>query len=65
VGSEVSMLIKTVKDAAVSGYAHAYVITRPWKVIVDGKWLVDKTGRPRRFSNEQAAIAAAKRATAR
>jgi hypothetical protein len=54
--------IKAVKDYAVSGYAHAHVAIKPWVVYVDGKRLVDKSERPRRFSTESAAIAAARRA---
>ena len=53
--------IKAAKDAAVSGYAHAHVVMKPWKVYVDRKLLVDKGGRPRRFSTERAAMAAARR----
>jgi hypothetical protein len=55
--------IKTVKDYAVSGYAHAHVAIKPWTVYVDDKRLVDKSGRPRRFSTEGAAIAAARKAS--
>lgn len=54
-------VIKAIKDAAVSGYAHAYVVMKPWKVYVDRKLLQDKGGRPRRFSTEHAAMAAARR----
>ena len=54
-------MIKAIKDAAVSGYARAYVVIKPWKVYVDRKLLVDKGMRPRRFSTEHAAIAAARR----
>ena len=53
--------IEAVKEAAVSGYAHAHVAIKPWTVFIDGKRLVDKSNRPRRFSTERAAIAAAKR----
>ena len=53
--------IKAVKDYAVSGYAHAHVAIKPWVVHVDRKQLVDKSGRPRRFSTEAAAMAAARR----
>jgi len=53
--------IKAVKDYAVSGYAHAHVAIKPWKVYVDRVILVDKGGRPRRFSTERAAMAAARR----
>jgi hypothetical protein len=53
--------IKTIKDYAVSGYAHAHVVIKPWVVYVDGRRLEDKRGAPRRFSTEQAAIAAARR----
>ncbi len=56
--------IKVVKDPAVSGYAHAYVVTKPWMIYVDGKQLMDKGGRPRRFSTEAAAMAAARRSIA-
>ncbi len=51
--------VRAVEDAAVSGYAHAYVAIKPWKAYVDGHLLVDKWKRPRRFSTEEAAIAAA------
>lgn len=54
-------VIKAVKDPAVSGYAHAHVALKPWKVHIDRKLLVDKGGRPRRFSTEHAAMAAARR----
>jgi hypothetical protein len=53
--------IKTVKDPAVSGYAHAHVAIKPWTVFVDGKKIVDKAGRPRRFATEHAALSAARR----
>jgi hypothetical protein len=53
--------IKAVKDPAISGYAHAGVVTRPWMVRVDGRPLVDKWKRPRRFATEAAAVAAARR----
>lgn len=53
--------IKAVKDPAVSGYAHAFVVIKPWKVFVDRQPLLDKNGRPRRFSTEHAALAAARR----
>lgn len=56
--------IKAIKDPAVSGYAHAFVITKPWTVSVDRKLLADKHGRPRRFSTERAAMAAARRSIA-
>lgn len=56
--------IKTVKDPAVSGYAHAFVVIKPWMVFVDGALLLDKSGRPRRFSTEEAARIAAKRSLA-
>jgi len=54
--------IKAVKDYAVSGYAHAHVTIKPWTVYVDRTRLVDKGGRPRRFSTEAAAMTAARRA---
>jgi len=54
-------MIKTVKDPAVSGYAHAFVRIKPWTVLIDGSRLTDKRGRVRRFSTEDAAIAAARR----
>jgi len=57
--------IKAVKDPAVSGYAHAHVAIKPWTVYVDRKQLIDKSGRPRRFSTEAAAIAAARRSSRR
>jgi len=53
--------IKAVKDPAVSGYAHAFVVMKPWTIYIDRKQLVDKSGRPRRFSTERAAMAAARR----
>jgi hypothetical protein len=56
--------IKAVKDYAVSGYAHAHVTIKPWVAYVDRKRLVDKGGRPRRFSTERAAMAAARRSIA-
>lgn len=56
--------IKAVKDYAVSGYAHAHAAIKPWTVYVDRKRLVDKGGRPRRFSTERAAMAAARRSLA-
>lgn len=55
--------IKAVKDYAVSGYAHAHVQIRPWKVFIDRRPLLDRGGRPRRFSTERAALAAALRST--
>ena len=56
--------IKAIKDYAVSGYAHAHVSIKPWKVLVDRVLLVDKGGRSRRFSTERAALAAARRSIA-
>jgi len=56
--------IKVVKDPAVSGYAHAYVLVKPWTVFVDRQQLLDKSGGPRRFSTERAAMAAARRSIA-
>jgi len=56
--------IKAVKDPAVAGYAHAHVAVKPWTVYVEGTRLVDKGGRPRRFSTESAAVAAAQRSIA-
>ena len=53
--------IKAVRDPAVSGYSHAFVLVKPWTVYVDRKQLVDKSGRPRRFSTQAAALAAARR----
>lgn len=53
--------IKAVKDYAISGYAHAHVVIKPWKVYVNCKLLVDKSDRPRRFSTEDAALSAARR----
>lgn len=52
--------IGAVKDPVVRGYACACDV-RPWKVHVDGVPLLDKRGRPRRFTTERAAIAAARR----
>lgn len=56
--------IKAVKDYAVSGYAHAHVVIKPWVVYVGRAQLVDKSGRPRRFATERAAMAAARRSIA-
>lgn len=53
--------IKAVKDPAIAGYAHAFVATKPWKVFIDQQPLLDKGGRPRRFSSERSALAAARR----
>lgn len=53
--------IKAVKDAVTSGYAHAFVVTRPWVAIVEGKKLMNRRGGVRRFTTEAAAIAAARR----
>ena len=57
-------VIKAVKDPAVSGYAHAFVVIKPWTVFVGRQQLVDKSGRPRRFATEHAALAAARRSIA-
>lgn len=51
--------IRAVKDPAVAGYAHAFVVTRPWTVYIGADRLVDRRGKPRRFSTERAALAAA------
>jgi hypothetical protein len=53
--------IKAVKDPAIRGYASAGAVIKPWAVRVDGRPLVDKWKRPRRFATEAAAIAAARR----
>lgn len=53
--------IKAVKDYACRGYASVAAVIKPWTVYVDRKQLVDKSGRPRRFSTESAAMAAASR----
>lgn len=53
--------IKVIKDPAVSGYAHAFVVIKPWTAFIDRQQLLDKSGRPRRFSTERAALAAARR----
>ena len=53
--------IKPIKDYARRGYASAGAVIKPWTVLVDRKLLVDKTGRPRRFATERAALAAARR----
>lgn len=53
--------IKAVKNHVVSGYAHAHVAIKPWKVFVDRRPLLDKGGRPRRFSTERSALAVARR----
>ena len=55
--------ISAVKDPAVSGYAHAFVAVKPCLAIVDGKRLIDKAGRVRRFATEGAALTAARKAT--
>lgn len=54
-------LVKAVKNAAHGGYASAAVLLKPWIVYVDGRQLVDASGRPRRFGTEAAALAAGKR----
>jgi hypothetical protein len=56
--------IRAVMDPAVAGYAHASVAIKPWKVFVDRQPLLDKGGRPRRFSTERAAMASARRSIA-
>jgi len=56
--------IKAIRDNAVRGYASAFAPIRPWTAYVDGKRLVDKGGRPRRFSTEKAALSAARRSIA-
>ena len=56
--------IRAVKDPATSGYAHAFVVMRPWTVFVGDRKLVDRRRRARRFATEVAALAAAKRAVA-
>ena len=53
--------VHAVKDPAISGYAHAFVTVKPWKVYVDGRLLVDGRKRPRRYSTEAAALAAGQR----
>ncbi len=53
--------IETVKDYARRGGTSAAATFRPWVACVDGKRLVDRRGNPRRFSTEDAAIAAARR----
>ena len=53
--------IKAVKDYAQRGYASAASVIKPWTVYVDRKQLIDKSGRPRRFSTEAAAMVAARR----
>ena len=55
-------VIKAVRDYAQRGYASAAAAIKPWIVYVGRDQLVDKSGRPRRFSTERAAIAAARRA---
>lgn len=52
--------IRAVKDPAIAGYAHAFVAVRPWTVYIGDDRLIDKSGRPRRFSTEDAALTAAK-----
>ena len=56
-----SLSIKAIKDYATRGYASAGALIKPWVVRVDGRPLVDKWKRPRRFATEAAAIAAARR----
>lgn len=56
--------IKVVKDPAISGYAHAFVVIKPWTVFIGRQQLLDKSGRPRRFSTERAALVAARRSVA-
>lgn len=53
--------IKATRDYAQRGYASAASVIKPWVVYVYGRRLMDKSGRPRRFSTEAAATAAAKR----
>ena len=53
--------IKVVKDAARSGYSSVAAVIKPWTIYIDRKQLVDKSGRPRRFSTEAAAMTAARR----
>jgi hypothetical protein len=55
--------IKTIKDPAVSGYAHAGVVIKPWIAYVGGTRLVDRRGAVRRFATEGAALAAARRSS--
>ena len=61
ISSTRSARLRVVKDPVVSGYAHAAVVTRPWRVLVDGATLMDRRGRPRRFSTARAAWDAAQR----
>ena len=53
--------INAVKDYARRGYASAAAVIKPWTVYVDRKQLIDKSGRPRRFATEAAAMVAARR----
>lgn len=53
--------IEVVKDNAVSGYSRADAVMKPYVALVDGKKLVDKKGRVRRFSTKLAANEAAAR----
>lgn len=53
--------INAVKDYAYRGYASVAAAIKPWTVYVGHKQLVDKSGRPRRFATERAAIQAARR----
>lgn len=53
---------KAVKDYAQRGYASVAAVIKPWTVYIDRKQLVDKSGRPRRFSTERAAMVAARSA---
>lgn len=61
VGKGSDPVIKAIKDYATRGYASAGVLIKPWVVRVDGKPLIDKRKRRRRFATEEAAIAAARR----
>ena len=53
--------IKALRDYAQRGYASAASVIKPWVVYVGRERLVDKNGRPRRFSTEAAALAAARK----
>ena len=57
--------IKATKDYAQRGYASAAATIKPWVVYVDREQLVDRSGRPRRFATQRAAISAARRTIAR
>lgn len=54
--------IKAVKAYASRGYSSAGAAIKPWIIYLDGRKVVDKSGRPRRFATRQAAEEAAMQA---